>query len=29
VFGLTVGCAAAVAAAATWRVVTAVRLGVR
>ncbi len=29
VFGLTVGCAAAVAGAATWRVVTAVRLGVR
>jgi sulfoxide reductase heme-binding subunit YedZ len=29
VFAVTVGCAAAVAAAATWRVVTAVRLGAR
>src|SRR5215813_9782798 len=29
VFALTVGCAAAVAAAATWRLVTAVRLGAR
>jgi len=29
VFALTVGCAAAVAAAATWRLITAVRLGAR
>jgi len=29
VFALTVVCAAVVAAAATWRVVTAVRLGAR
>ena len=29
VFALTVGCAAAVAAAATWRLVTAVRMGAR
>jgi hypothetical protein len=29
VFALTVACAAAVAAAATWRLVTAARLGTR